>query len=176
MIRARHVARSVVALSAALLFSGCGGEKTAPAACSEPVPLQDVPSAVGRLPLTEEAIVTDVKIRKGYITVDAFARSTVVEIYPPLASKILEDGYQILSAENEGFDAEIYFRKKQQLAGILRMKEGPCDGLVTVGLLYDPLETEKGREAVRDVDKRKRELERARGDGKKDKGNAEPRG
>lgn len=57
--------------------------------------------------------------------------------------------FDIINTDYEGFEAELYFAKGDSLAGIASMREGPCDGYVQLNVVYDPLETAAGREAVR---------------------------
>lgn len=47
------------------------------------------------------------------------------------------------------FEAELYFAKGNSLAGLASLREGPCDGYVKANVVYDPLETAEGRQAVR---------------------------
>ena len=62
---------------------------------------------------------------------------------------VTDECERLRALDFEGFEAELYFAKGNSLAGIAALREGPCDGYVKVSVVYDPLETAKGREAVR---------------------------
>lgn len=66
----------------------------------------------------------------------AVSTKTVVELYPPLARAILDAGYSIVSSDNEGFEAEIFFGD-ETTTGAYRLREGPCKDEVTVRLLFE---------------------------------------
>ena len=61
---------------------------------------------------------------------------SVVELYPPLARSILDAGYSIVSSDNEGFEAEIFFGD-DRTTGAYRLREAPCKEQVIVRLLFD---------------------------------------
>lgn len=67
---------------------------------------------------------------------------TVVELYPPLARAILDAGYEIVSADNEGFEAEIYFGD-DRTTGAYRLRKAPCRQQVIVKLLLEVSRSKK---------------------------------
>jgi len=104
--------------------------------CEPPVPAprqQDVPS---ELQLARHATITDVTRKGTAVGVTAISDLTVVELYPPLARAILDAGYSIVSSDNEGFEAEIFFGDDKS-TGAYRLREGPCNEQVTVRLLFE---------------------------------------
>ena len=62
---------------------------------------------------------------------------TVVELYPQFARALVEGGHEILSGDNEGFEAEIFFTLRDGRAGRYVLREGPCRDDVTVHILYE---------------------------------------
>jgi hypothetical protein len=124
-----------------LLVSGCGGDgdgDAAPTPCATPVPVDDrdlrlLPRDV---PLAEHGVVTEVQIRAGFLGAEAIGQTRIIELYPPLARSVLDAGYDIISSDNEGFEAEIFFARGKYITGAYRLREGPCKDEVTIRLLY----------------------------------------
>ncbi|MFN2526615.1 MAG: hypothetical protein ABR505_10220 [Actinomycetota bacterium] len=85
--------------------------------------------------LEEFAEITEVIRRPRSLTAEAVTTTSIIELYPPLARSVLDAGFEILASENEGFEAEIFFASKRR-TGAYRLREGPCEGLVTIRLLY----------------------------------------
>ena len=128
-------------LGSLVLLTSCGGDgepKSAPTPCASPVAVdrRDLRLLPEDLPLAEYGVVTEVKLKRGYVGADAVTEARIVELYPPLARKVLDEGYQIVSSENEGFEAEIFFVGGKRITGAYRMTKGPCEGQVTLKLLY----------------------------------------
>ncbi len=82
------------------------------------------------------ATIIEITRRRGALGVTAVSELSVVELYPPLARAILDAGYSIVSSDNEGFEAEIFFGDART-TGAYRLREGPCEDQVTVRLLFD---------------------------------------
>ena len=125
----------VAGLSMALI-AACGGGGEPAAACVTPPPVQDTSDLPTGLPLAEFGTVTDAGRDGTNRYGEIITETTIVELYPPMARALLDAGYQILSSENEGFEAEIFFAKGRKVTGAYRLREGPCGDLVTVRLLY----------------------------------------
>ncbi len=75
--------------------------------------------------------------RRGYAAVTLISTETVVELYPQLARGLLEGGHEILSGDNEGFEAEIFFALREGRTGRYVLREGPCRDEVTLHILYE---------------------------------------
>ena len=73
---------------------------------------------------------------KGFVSARIVSETKIVELYPPIARSILDNGYEILSGDNEGFEAEIFFKRGKHENGNIYMREGPCEGQVTMTLTY----------------------------------------
>ena len=130
-------------ISIALTFvvmSACGGgggagRATSPG-CASPIPIADTQAVPKELKLERYATITHVTTRKGALGVTAVSELPVVELYPPLARAILDAGYSIVSSDNEGFEAEIFFGS-DAVTGAYRLREAPCGDQVIVRLLFD---------------------------------------
>jgi hypothetical protein len=69
--------------------------------------------------------------------VKLITEETVVELYPQLARGLLEGGHEILTGDNEGFEAEIFFALRDGRTGRYVLREGPCEDEVTLHILYE---------------------------------------
>ena len=87
-------------------------------------------------PVDRFGTVTAVQTKPGFVGVEAITETQIVELYPPLARSVLDAGYDILSGDNEGFEAEIFFARGKGVTGTYLLREGPCEGQVTIKLLY----------------------------------------
>jgi hypothetical protein len=72
----------------------------------------------------------------GEFTAEVVSDKKIVEIYPVLSREILDAGYEIVSGDNEGFEAEIFFRKGTKKFGAYRLKEEECPGRVAMRLTF----------------------------------------
>jgi hypothetical protein len=81
--------------------------------------------------------VTKIKKEKKFLVVQAISEQSVVELHPQIARSLLDSGYEIVGADNEGFESEIFFAPGSGTSGLFRLREGPCKDLVTVTLLIE---------------------------------------
>ena len=137
-------------------------------ACSDEVVGSDAPTATCSLPSSiatpadipsdfpwpDDVVLTEAQIKKQFVSMEGFSERSVEELFDDARPEITENGLDIINSDFEGFEAELYFAKGSSLAGIVSLREGPCDGHVKVNVIYDPLETAAGREAVRETRKR----------------------
>lgn len=100
-------------------------------------------------PWPDDVIVTQAEQSKQFVSIAGFGDQTVEELFDAMREELGEEGFDIINTDFEGFEAELYFAKGNSLAGIASLREGPCDGYVKTNVVYDPLETAAGREAVR---------------------------
>lgn len=132
--------------------AGCSPRRSAgaPAAgCTLP-PEVAIPARMpSDLPWPQGAIVTQAERSKKFVAITGFDERSVEELFEETRRDLTEKRFDIINTDFEGFEAELYFAKGDSLAGIAAMREGPCDGYVRVNVVYDPLETEAGRAAVR---------------------------
>jgi hypothetical protein len=106
------------------------------------------------LELPEELVVTAVQRSKGFVTVTGVADSSVEEIYGPSETALVDSGFTIINRDFEGFEAELFFAKGNDTAGAVRIRIGPCPDQVTLTILYDPLESKAGKDALQKARKR----------------------
>jgi hypothetical protein len=148
------LARTGSFLAAALtvcLLGACSGETddTRPvASCSVP-PAIDAPVLPDDFPELEDVSVTEARTKKEFIATEGFSRRSVDELFEGARPVLAGHGFDVVNSDYEGFEAELYFAKGDSLAGIIALREAACDGYVKVNVMYDPLETEAGRQAVR---------------------------
>lgn len=118
----------------------CGNERQGPAAPPEPcptsAPVADTSLLPKDVPLDRFATITELEIKGGFLGAEATTDTSIVELFPPLARALLNSGYDILSSDNEGFEAEIFFGRGKKVTGTFLLREGPCKDQVTIRLLY----------------------------------------
>jgi hypothetical protein len=123
-----------------LFLSGCasGGEGSSPrpSPCPSASPLADTSALPPDLPVDELSEVVEMRVRKGFLSAQGVTDTSIVELYPQLSRALLGEGYEIISGDNEGFEAEIFFRRGRGTTGTYLLREGPCEGQVTLRLLY----------------------------------------
>lgn len=126
-------------LAIPFVVGACGGDE--PRAEPAPCPRRTAVQAPGDIPAvldqTARGDVVDVGRRRGFSAVTVVTKESVVELYPQLARALVEGGHTILSGDNEGFEAEIFFTLRDGRAGRYSLREGPCRGDVTVHILYE---------------------------------------
>jgi hypothetical protein len=116
--------------------SGSGSEAAAP--CPDPTaaPASQLNKLPKDLPLDDWGSVTEVSVRAGYVGAEAISDTQIVELYPVLSRHLMSHNFVTVSGENEGFEAEIFFQKGKAPGSFL-LREGPCEGDVTIKLLYE---------------------------------------
>lgn len=131
--------RGIALVAVPLLLGGCGGEETRaqPTPCPRRTPVEppgDVPRVLDQ---TGRGDVVEVGRRRGYSALTVVTKETVVELYPQLARGLLDDGHEIVTGDNEGFEAEIFFTLRDGRTGRYVLREGPCRDDVTLHILYE---------------------------------------
>lgn len=144
---------SLVALAlAGILFASCSPspEESAPVSACQLPPQIEVPANLpSDFPWPDGVSLTRARSKKKFVSLEGFSKLSVDELFKGSRPTLTTNGFDIINSDYEGFEAELYFAKGDSLAGILSMREGPCDGHVKVNVIYDPLETAAGREAVK---------------------------
>ncbi len=129
--------RPLAAASLFVLAACAGGEPAAaPTPCSTPSAVTNLDELPKELPFEEWGTITRLERDKGFVVVEVVDETTVVELHPKIASAIIDAGYEIVGADNEGFESEIFFAPGEGLTGLFRLRERPCKGLVTATLLF----------------------------------------
>jgi hypothetical protein len=103
--------------------------------CPASTPVNDLSLMPRDLQLQDYATITRIGKNKGVLGVSSTSDEKIVELFPRLSRALIDGGYRIRAADNEGFEAEIYFTRGPTLGSFI-MREGPCDGQITVRLLY----------------------------------------
>jgi len=145
---------SALVVSALVLvgMTGCSGSEDLgePVAACTPPPTISAPSDIpADVPWPDAVALTKAQVKKKFVALEGFSQRSVEGLFEGVRPDITESGFDIINTDYEGFEAELYIAKGTGLAGIVSMREGPCDGYVKVNVIYDPLETAAGREAVR---------------------------
>ena len=117
--------------------NGGGANAQDPKACStdNPVAEEKLTGLPEGLPLEEWGTITRVDKSRGFIGAMAITEISIVELYPEITRAIQTNGYKQISGENEGFEAEVFFQKGTD-TGTFLLRKGPCEGQVTVRLIY----------------------------------------
>ena len=137
------IRRSVALVVAAILMAACnsdgadGARRLPDADCGFPTPTPGTPDTkVPKQFLIEGSeIAFGQKVRGGFVTSIAIPYS--VQDGLPLYRKAVADaGFKLRSVDNEGFEAELYFDRDEQLGAIqLRRSTCPDATLVYVNLV-----------------------------------------
>lgn len=121
----------------ALTLGACsGGEDGRSEACPAPTPLGSLALLPPDIPLDEWGVVEELEVTDGFLAGRAISETQIVELYPVMARATVDAGYEILSGDNEGFEAEIFFVRGKDTTGTFVLREGPCGDQVTIRLLY----------------------------------------
>lgn len=133
------------------LLSACSTEAEGEplASCSVPPSIGSPPDLPDDFPRLEGVDLTEFKLKKEFVATEGFDRRSVEELFEAFRPVLIDQGFDIVNSDFEGFEAELYFAKGNSLAGIVALREAVCDGYVKVNVIYDPLETEAGRKAVK---------------------------
>ena len=144
------VALAVLAVSSSAIACSEESPGTRPTAACKVPPEVEIPEGIpADFPWPDDVIVTQAEESKQFVSIGGFGEQTVEELFDVMQGKLADKEFDIINTDFEGFEAELYFAKGDSLAGIAALREGPCDGYVKVNVVYDPLETAAGREAVR---------------------------
>ena len=125
-------------IAALLVATACGNSdepRPEAAPCSIPAPAERADIVPDDLGLDEQGTITAANRRGRRLTATLVTDTAIVELYPPLARRLLDSRYTIVSGENEGTDAEIFFARGP-ITGVYLMRGGPCGDLVTLTLDY----------------------------------------
>lgn len=131
--------KGIAVIAVPFFAAACGGDepRAQPTPCPRRTPVEppgDIPKILDQ---TARGDVVEVGRRRGFSAVTVITRETVVELYPQLARALLDGGHEILTGDNEGFEAEIFFALRDGRAGRYVLREGPCRDDVTLHILYE---------------------------------------
>jgi hypothetical protein len=133
------VTNGIIATAIVLILAGCGDGQpsAAPTPCASPTPVADTSKIPSDIPVADWGTVTKIEKKKKFLVVQAVSDQSVVELHPQIARSLLDSGYEIVGADNEGFESEIFFAPGKGTSGLFRLREGPCKNQVTVTLLIE---------------------------------------
>jgi hypothetical protein len=146
-----RVAATAFFLASAVALAGCSSQQAGSryATCIDEGAAARPGSLPDDIPMLQQTELTDVTRKEGFVAVSGVATDlTVDDLYEPMVRSVRAQGFDVLAQENEGFEAEVYFSKSTDVAGIASLRKGPCPTQVTYSVLYDPLETKEGKEAA----------------------------
>lgn len=124
-------------LAVAFLVTVCAGDEEDRAeGCPAPTPLGSLALLPRDVPLDEWGVVEELEVANGFLRAGAVSDTQIVELYPVMARATVAAGYEILSGDNEGFEAEIFFVRGKDTTGTYVLREGPCGDKVTIRFLY----------------------------------------
>jgi hypothetical protein len=130
---------ALLVLSLAACSGGDGAEKasvTDPQDCEPKAysgsKLKTLPP---KLPFDDWGTIIKVTERAGFVGAEVISELTIVELYPEISRAVRDGGYETVSGENEGFEAELFFQKGPN-TGTFLLREGPCKEQVTLKLIY----------------------------------------
>ena len=135
--RDKPLARAGSLVLVGLLAVSCtssGGTASPSAPCESPTPITLKDPLPPGIPLDDYGEVVAAGESKGFRMVEVVTEQQIVAVDPPLQRAILDAGYEILSHDNEGFEAEIFFARSSKSVGTIIMREGPCEGQATLRL------------------------------------------
>ena len=123
------------------LLVACGGSSPSgtdavATPCVTPTPVTDLSGLPKEFPIEEWGTVTYLRAKKGFEVVRFVAETTVVELHPEIARSLQDAGYEIVGADNEGFESEIFFKPGSERTGYFQLREGPCEGQVTTSMIF----------------------------------------
>jgi len=104
--------------------------------CPEPAPTSGSAAFLKEFPLEDWGVLTGFESKGKAATATVVSEESVVELHPQIARTVIDSKYKIVGADNEGFESEIYFSFRGAFAGAFRLREGPCEGQVTVRLVF----------------------------------------
>jgi hypothetical protein len=134
------VINGIVPLTLVVVILGaCGNGQpaTAPTPCASPQAISDTSAIPRDIPVSDWGTVTKIEEKKEFLVVQAVSDQSVVELHPQIARSLLDSGYEIVGADNEGFESEIFFAPGKGTSGLFRLREGPCKDQLTVTLLIE---------------------------------------
>ena len=132
-------------LAAAFLIMACGrgdGRPDAnatgiPAECGLPTPKTNIDvDAIPEELIVEDAVVSNVQKTKGRLIAAINAPYSVQDALKLYRDAVLDANFEIISVDNEGFEAEIYMARKDELGQIqVRMSQCEDASIVFVNLV-----------------------------------------
>ena len=83
-------------------------------------------------------------VEKGFLITEGRSDLMVVELDPVIQRDLIAEGFEILSHDNEGFEAEIFFARGREFVGTFTLQE-LCEGQIRVKLVLGGKRYERER-------------------------------
>lgn len=80
------------------------------------------------------ATIISQEVENGFLITEARSDLLVVEVDPVIQRDLLAKGFEVLSHDNEGFEAEIFFARGQEYVGTFTLRN-LCEGQIRVRLV-----------------------------------------
>lgn len=120
-------------MAAGAACNGGGDEAAVPADCGVPSP--DPAARADLIPqdflLDGDAGVSSAGRRKGGVTAVLSVQMSVQDALPVYRKAVERAGFELVSEDNEGFEAELYLKRGKQL-GALQIRRTLCDDVSVV--------------------------------------------
>ncbi|HEX2294280.1 MAG TPA: hypothetical protein VHN37_03115 [Actinomycetota bacterium] len=129
----RVVAASLALLAGLACAGGDGDGSAAPADCGVPTPDPRADPALLPQPflLDGDAEVASAGRRRGGVTAVLSTPLSVQDAVPVYRKAIGRAGFEIVGEDNEGFEAELYFKQGERL-GAIQLRRTLCDDVIVV--------------------------------------------
>lgn len=128
---------SVGLLGLSACGSGSGSSDSVATPCPSPSPSGDPALLPRSLPLDRWGTIVIVERRDGFVGAEALTQTLIVELYPDIVRTLTENGYTLLSGDNEGFEAEIGFIDRKENNVNFTLRQTRCKGEVSVVVLIE---------------------------------------
>lgn len=127
----------VLALASALAVPACGAEQ--PAACPPitPVASASLAPVPDELKLTKLGTVTGVHVDAEQVTATLQADTTVGAATEEVQAHFGDIGWDVVSTDNEGFEAEVFVVRDAD-TGLIKIRESDCPGRVILDVTVVP--------------------------------------
>lgn len=79
-------------------------------------------------------VVTKLQRTEGFLAATIVSPTLVSELFDPASRAVEEAGYEIVSADDEGIEFELFLASGQEDSGLLRAAQTTCEGQTLVEL------------------------------------------
>ena len=97
--------------------------------------MTDLSLAPKDIDLSAYGDVVTLEVKRGFLLAVIHSDMLIVEADPPLQRALIASGYEVLSHDNEGFEAEIFFARGPEVVGTFTLRE-LCEGKIKISLVY----------------------------------------
>jgi hypothetical protein len=117
----------------------CGGAtndtgRDGPTPCPSLAPMTSKSLLPKEISFEDYATIISQEVENGFLITEARSDLLVVEVDPVIQRDLLAKGFEVLSHDNEGFEAEIFFARGQEYVGTFTLRN-LCEGQIRVRLV-----------------------------------------